>query len=60
MNFLCKIGKHKWESTYDLMYDEYSRICSRCGEKQIGILTVKVVTYKKNKNDKSRCKNTNN
>jgi len=57
MAFLCKIGKHKWDSNYDPMYERYTRVCLMCGKEQIGFERIVTVKYKNKENDKSRCKN---
>jgi hypothetical protein len=32
---LCKLNLHLWETDYDVMYEKYSRVCSKCGHEQV-------------------------
>ena len=31
---LCKYNFHKWVINFDIMYNEHTRTCVRCGKKQ--------------------------
>jgi len=30
----CSLGLHHWNINYDVMYDEHTRTCERCGKIQ--------------------------
>jgi hypothetical protein len=51
-HLLCILNIHKWNSTYDPMYDKYSRVCERCEKKQKAKSVFTHISYEDEPKDK--------